>query len=545
MYNLLTQPLIQAVPNGRLTLPGLLAALARDEVDSVSALRPHQGPSWHMFLVQLAALALQRSGKTEIFEDEETWVSALRDLTPGFAADEPWQLVVDDWTQPAFLQPPVPDGVTLGNPVSTPDALDLLITSKNHDIKQAVARQGQPEDWLFALVSLQTGGTYSKAGPGRNYWNAVRTGNLYAPRVLVGLAPLPKADAGMLPRLGVWFRRDVTALLETRASELEQNEFYAESGIGLTWLVPWPEGEQFQLNDRAPHLDIWFIEVCRRLRLQMTGEAISAKMTGTEKGRINGSVLGGKIGDPWTPIPKDLEKKALSLSSRGFDYRVLTKVLFGETNTHDWILPILAKPLQTDDETQTFFLIAQGVAAKRQKSGTLGFHSRILPIAGKISRALGTKREQLHELAKAQTETIAVFDKAIGNSLALAAASGDPEKLKRDRKNPKKDPYIYAREAQGRFNHTVDGIFFQHLWDRLEAQDKGREALAAAKLRWIRALYDFARIAFEAALPAIPCAGIFRPRAEVRARRDFYDIIRHRYPELFDHPEREEDGHAA
>lgn len=70
MYNLLTQPLIRA--HRQLTLPGLLAALARDEVDSFPALRPHQGPSWHMFLAQLAALALRRSGKTEIFEDEET-----------------------------------------------------------------------------------------------------------------------------------------------------------------------------------------------------------------------------------------------------------------------------------------------------------------------------------------------------------------------------------------------------------------------------------------------------------------------------------------
>ncbi|WP_287758609.1 CRISPR-associated protein Cse1 [Acidiphilium sp.] len=462
----------------------------------------------------------------------------MRDLTPGFAADEPWQLVVEDWTQPAFLQPPVPDGVTLANPVPTPDALDLLITSKNHDLKQAVARQGQPEDWLFALVSLQTSGIYSKAGRDRNYWNAVRTGNIYAPRVLVGLAPLPKADAGMSPRLGAWFRRDVTALLETRASELEQNEFYAENGIGLTWLAPWPEGEQFQLNDRAPHLDIWFIEVCRRLRLQMTGEAITAKMTGTEKGRINGGVLGGKIGDPWTPIPKDPEKKALSLASKGFDYRVLTKVLFGETDAHDWILPVLAKPLQTDDETQTFFLVAQGVAAERKKNGTLGFHSRILPIAGKVSRALGPRREQLHELAKAQTKTIAVFDKAIGNSLALAAARGEREKRK-------KDHYTYAIEARNRFDRAVDGMFSEHLWDRLEAQDKGREALEAARLRWARTLYDFAKTAFETALPAIPCAGVFRPRAEARARRAFYGTIRSQYPELFDQPEREEAGHAA
>lgn len=537
MHNLLAQPLIHAVPYGQVTLPGLLAALARDEVESFPALRPHQGPSWHMFLVQLAALALRPSGNNDIFEDEAAWASALRDLTPGFSADEPWHLVVDDWKQPAFLQPPVPGGVTLGNPVPTPDALDLLITAKNHDLKQSVARQGQPEDWLFALVSLQTGGTYSKAGRDRNYWNAVRTGNSYAPRVLVGLAPVPEAGARMAPRLGAWFRRDVTALLETRVSELEQNDFFAENGIGLTWLAPWPEGEQFQLNDRAPHLDIWFIEVCRRLRLQMKGEAITANMTGTEKRRINDNGLDGKIGDPWTPIPKDPEKKALSLSKKGFDYRVLTKVLFGEDNAHDWILPVLAKPLSINNNSQTLFLIAQGIAAERQKSGTLGYHSRILPIAGKVSRALGPRREQLHELAKSQTATIAVFGKAIGDSLALAAARGDREKRK-------KDHYIYSREAQSRFDRAVDGIFFQHLWDHLEAQDKGPDALEAAKLRWARTLYDFARTAFEAALPAIPCAGMFRPRAEARARSAFTGSIGYHHPELFDQPEREEAGHA-
>jgi len=50
----------------------------------------------------------------------------------------------------------VPTGVELNTPVSTPDALDLLITSRNHDLKQAVARQAEAEDWILALVSLQT-----------------------------------------------------------------------------------------------------------------------------------------------------------------------------------------------------------------------------------------------------------------------------------------------------------------------------------------------------------------------------------------------------
>ena len=92
MYNLLTQPLLRAAPRGVLTLPGLLAALARDGVDTFPALRPHQSPAWHMFLVQLAALALHAAGTDAIPEDEETWARRLRGLTTDFPDDEPWRL---------------------------------------------------------------------------------------------------------------------------------------------------------------------------------------------------------------------------------------------------------------------------------------------------------------------------------------------------------------------------------------------------------------------------------------------------------------------
>jgi len=164
MFNLLAQPIISAAPLGPLTLPGVLAALARDEVDDFPALRAHQGMFWHMFLVQLAALALHGAGETEIPGDEETWRRLLRGMTKEFPDDEPWCLVVEDWSKPAFMQAAVPDGVKLGNPVPSPDALDLLITSKNHDLKQAVARSAAPEEWLHALVTLQTGEGYGGAG---------------------------------------------------------------------------------------------------------------------------------------------------------------------------------------------------------------------------------------------------------------------------------------------------------------------------------------------------------------------------------------------
>ena len=100
MNNLLVDPVIHAAPRGMLTLPDVLAALARDEVDSFPALRPYQAPVWHMFLVQLAALALSREGSRNIPEDGASWAAALGGLTAGFDADEPWCLTVDDPSKP-------------------------------------------------------------------------------------------------------------------------------------------------------------------------------------------------------------------------------------------------------------------------------------------------------------------------------------------------------------------------------------------------------------------------------------------------------------
>jgi len=523
MISLLTQPLIRTAPHGPLTLPGLLAALALDEVESFPALRPHQGPSWHMFLVQLAALALHAAGRDRIPDDEEIWASALRALAPGFEKDEPWCLVVDDWEKPAFMQPPVPEGVILGNSVSTPDALDLLITSKNHDLKQTVARQGEAEDWLFALVSLQTGEGYGGAGN----QGIVRMNGGSSSRAMLVLAPLSaRAGKAMAPRLGARFRRDVAVLLETRESELKRHDFYTENGIGLTWLAPWREQEQLQLKD----LDIWFIEVCRRVRLTMAGGVLSGRKGTSKATRINAKHLNGALGDPFAPVHKT-DNKSFTLAGRDFDYGTLVELLL----SGNWETPLLARPASCDGERETMALVAGALA--RGNSKTEGFKSRILPLGGKVTRALGPRREELHEHAKAQTETITLFDKAIGAGLALAAAGGDREKLK-------KDHYAHGREARHRFDRAADAIFFTHLWDRFEAQERGPEALEEEKLRYSKALYEQARIAFEAALPTIPCASIFRPRAEARACSAFTGAIWRHYPELFDQPAQEEAGHV-
>jgi hypothetical protein len=49
---------------------------------------------------------------------------------------------------------------------------------------------------------------------------------------------------------------------------------------------------------------------------------------------------------------------------------------------------------------------------------------------------------------------------------------------------------------------------------------------------------------FEAALPSVPCAAIFRPRAEARAHSAFRAVVRKHFPELFAKEELEEAAHA-
>jgi CRISPR system Cascade subunit CasA len=95
-----------------------------------------------MFRVQLAALALDRAGLLEPPREEVAWRDLLLPLTDG--AIDPCFLVGVDCNCPAFLQPPDPGGLKW-EPVPTPDALDVLITSRDHNLKGAVAVRAAPE----------------------------------------------------------------------------------------------------------------------------------------------------------------------------------------------------------------------------------------------------------------------------------------------------------------------------------------------------------------------------------------------------------------
>ena len=507
--NLLTASLIAVSDGEKLSLPGLLAALARDEVRGFPAMRPHQRAAWHMFLVQLAALAAWKAGWSELPDDPAPWADAIRRLSPDWTDDEPWRLVVPDRTRPAFMQAPDP-GALKWEPVATPDALDLLVASKNHDHKRTVMWEAEPQDWIFALVSLQTADGYI----GKFNYGIARMNGGYGSRPMVSLANgragEPKSTA--VP-VSAWWRRDASRLLRARVYESNRKPHIGQvGGTPILWTLGWPEREQLSLDDMDP----LFIEICRRVRFSESNGVISASRANSRLARCNANTkeidLKGHTGDPWAPVSKGGEKDAcLSIGAGGFNYRKLCELLF----SGDWTTPYYSDHGESESDGAGLLLVAEALA--RGQGKTQGFKSRVVHIPDRARGFL--KSKQCGDVAKAQIEEIKAFDGALRYALAVASAGGEPGKVS-------KKHYQCAATAQGRFDQKADRIFFRSLWRRMDARTDGAEAVANAKLEFLQALHDAAKTELESALPTVPCASIQRPRAEYRARAIFRSKLR-------------------
>ena len=486
--NVLTEPVLSVSGSGSVSLPGLLSAMAGGRVGGFPALRPHQRPAWHMFLVQLAALAVWRGAGGGIPESEAAWTDALRRLTPEHGDDAPWRLTVLDGRKPAFLQPAEPGNADKlkWRQATTPDALDMLITARNHDLKSAVAREAAAEDWIYALVSLQTCAGY---GGGGNYGIARMNGGSSS-RPMLGLAPAREGD--LYPDPSAWWRRDVERLLEARKA----GGAGGDPKPALVWCLEWAEGRQLTLDD----VDPWFIEVCRRVRLDWAEGRLVARRSTSRKPRIASRSFQGSTGDPWAPL-HGLEDKSLTLGSGAFGCKRLCELLF----SGEWELPLLCR--RGAGESGAMLLVAE--AFSRGNIKTEGFQSRIVPVPEDAVPLLapGTPAAAL---AAAQVGEMQTFDHALRDALALMAAGGG---------EARKEHYRYTFAARDRFGHRADGLFFGSLWQRVRAQAEGETAECEAKAAFLAHLLQIAVAELEAALPAMPCPAAVRPLAGERARR--------------------------
>lgn len=490
--DLLHEPLIQTEV-GWHSLAGLLAAMTRGEVQGFPALRPHQRPAWHMFLVQLAVLALDAVGRTDLPRDEADWRTALRALTPGFPGDEPWHLIGADRSRPAFLQPADPGGLKWSE-VATPDALDMLITSRNHDVKREIAWAAAAQDWIFALVSLQTMEGYGGGGGRLHGIARMNKGN--SSRVLLGLAPTLKGSAVVDP--SKWWERDVLRLLPGNTDK---------NGKGLLWQEAWAEGRMLQLHELHP----LFIEVCRRVRIVHHSSRLCGVRSTSSHPRIAAAELNGNTGDPWAPV-HIAEGKSLTLGERDWTHEMLVNLLFKKEP--EWRVPPLALA-HAAEVAEPMLLVAE--ALSRGNSKTDGFKSRVVPVPKAMVRQMFGERPV--SVAEDILKDIAAVIDSLARSLRLVACLGDEEKLAKAMKSQgaraKLDKYIQpAREALRR---EADERFFPELWARMEARVD--DDFRPLRLAFLEKLAQSARAEFDAALPGIPCASLMRPRAEVRGRQ--------------------------
>lgn len=505
MHDLIRDPVIRAARRdgsmSALSLPELLAEMAVGGVLSFPALRAHQRAAWHMFLVQLACAALWKNGRDKPARDAETWSSLLRSLTAGYPQDEPWRLVPPNRDMPGFLQPPDPGGLRWER-MDTPEGLDILVTARNHDVKSAVAVEAKPEDWIFALVTMQTMSGHG----GRNNYGIVRMNGGASSRALVGLAPGSPGELCVDP--SAWWTRDVLRLLEERRLHGSLGPGI-EGGPVLLWLLDWPEMEQLRLEQMDP----WFIEVCRRVRLDAAGSGrLHAYRSTSRKARIDphlgGRRTNGVVGDPWMPVNVK-EKKSLTLSPGDFDWQRMCSLLFSE----DWELPPLAR--RGPGEDRAMLLIAENL--NRGQGKTAGFRSRILPVPPGVLH----DRSAAAGIALRQAEEVDLAGRILRHAVALFSAGGERDAIGRNH-------FDHASPASRAFNGRVDRFFFHHLWERVEND--------AAHAGFHAALRKAAVQEFENAVPVLPCPAFMRPRARVRARAALHGRLRREFPAAYEDP---------
>ena len=509
VFDLLSDPLIsveeKAGGRRRVSLPALLALLAQDRVLDYPAQRSHQRHAWHALTVQLAALALQRAGGGGLPVEAADWTRLLGGLA-GEASATAWSLAAAS-ERPAFLQAPGGSTETWGR-VETPDALDMLVTSKNHDVKRARMAGAEPEDWLFALVTLQTMEGFMGAG---NYGIARMNGG-YGSRACVAL------DHGLGP--GWRFAREVRLLLANRDVWQQFAPFRRTGGIALVHLLPWDGRTSLSPQD----LDPWFVEICRRVRLEAEGGRLVARTAGSKAARIAAQASKGSLGDPWVPVEKRKEgAAALSLSAEGFGYRRMQELLFDRGK---WEPAAFQLPVESDPDDG---LAVYACALARGQGKTEGFHERRVPLSRKVQRML--TRRATDPIAAAAAERVEAVGRLSGKVLRPALfclhQGGPPgEALKYDDHSSA----ALARTVLKRFDAWVDEGFFPALWRELEPEAAAERRTERAA--WLQGCAERALALLREAAARQPLPGIRRYRAQVRAESLFHGALHRHLPEL-------------
>lgn len=447
--NLLRDPLLRTDLAGTvkvLTLPELLTALGEDAVDHLPGLQRYQEDALHVFLSYLAATVLDRLHQTSPQQSEAFWQQGLR-LLAGESGDEAWTLVVRELDRPAFMQPPLPPGdqLKLHLKAETPDALDLLITSQDHDLKQQRAHQAYADEWIYALISLQTMSGY------------LGHGNPEISRMHGGYGNRPIIELVRSRRFGGRWRDAVLRLLDYRPMVLAAGYGYDPQGQVLIWNEPWDGSTMLALSA----LDPFYIEICRRVRLTSGPTGLKALAVPSSACRIDAKSRQGVVGDAWTPIDSSQPQrlKVLSIPSRGFTASFLRRLVF---NDQVQLTPLY---YPASDWAGDAWLVASVLIHGQGR--TEGFHECHLRIPNSAERRwLGPtiRQDSLAALSQSMMEYVGTMQDAV---LRPAIASY-LEVGKGNLAQSAQVSYLWWSRWAGRFDDLWTDAYFPWLW-RAEA----------------------------------------------------------------------------
>ena len=512
MFDLLTEPLVPVGLNGgrgleAVTLPEVYARLVDDEVDSFPGLAAHQGQAWYQFLAQLGGLALCRGGLEEPPVEADAWRELLSDLAPG-CADTAWSLVVTKATAAAFLQPPTAQMERYRLEAATPDGLDVLLTAKNHDRKQAQAVAGAPHLWLYALLTLQTLQGYS--GP-RNPGIA-RMNGAHGSRVLVDRRPNP--------RWGARVKRAIRMLLARREDVLRRvgdQVYRSAGGLALTWLESWDSDEPLRMSN----LDPFFVEVCRRVRLTLAADdrIVAMAWKPSNATRVDARAWKGNVGDAWVPVNLgETDSSALTVSGNGFDYRLAQRILLDRKSMKP-PLALKTLPGEGDEDSEIHMMVLV-----RGQGKTEGLHERVIPMPRQISAQLSFEDDEgghdqvpLAELSHSMVALAGESRKVLRQAVLVYLQGPEaPNFQKRD-----------ATTVVSGYDRTVDGAFFPHLF---AAPEIGAEGVCG---KWQRFLRDEAVRLAQSVWNRMPSPRARREKARAASEAVLFGGLRKRLPDAF------------
>ena len=521
MYNTLDDNLITVThPDATCShrsIPGVLADCMTGTAASFPSVREHQAHSWHAFLVQLAAIAMERNNITSPPTEEQQWRQLLNSLTDDIPNQNAWNLIVNDPTQPAFMQPPTyhqDQFVKYNQSIRTPDKLDITVTSANHDIKDSVLTDARQEDWLMALITVQTAHGFS----GNSLYGVSRMNKGYGNRPGISLAP-------MAANPGLHIRRDLTAILEFLPELRAQHPEYPTnpSAPALMWTSPWDGSAEDQLD--ISHFHPLYIEICRRIRfVHGTNGGILAVRATSRQMRTTAKELLGYTGDPWTPIEftEENQRKAITINEEGFTTYKTSRILLSP----DWRPPLLAKPTQAEAESQEPMVLISRTLVRGQGT-TSGFHHARTIIRPKLQQALRHPEDALQTYDTVQ-DMESQYNKIRGfirDALKVFGAHGESPIKAKEGKRPQ--PHPAADSILTTFQEFKDLTFWECLQNELEAEP-GQEL--EARKEWLLnghdGLVDSARFLLTTAVDTLPSRVVQRRKAKNDALSHFERRLR-------------------